>query len=80
MNFINDFKNIDISIIKVMKNGFKFSFILCLIATYILYLYSENPTSHVMFEVGFSMAKCSIVFFVCFFIGAFTSNKIKKAL
>ena len=36
-NFINDFKGIDISIINVMKGGFKASLVLCLIATYIMY-------------------------------------------
>ena len=39
IKFINDFKSIDVSIVRVMKNGFKFSFIVFLIATYILYLY-----------------------------------------
>ena len=49
---INDFKNIDISIVKVMKNGFKFSFVLCLMATYILFLYITNPVSHITFKIG----------------------------
>ncbi len=42
-NFINDFKGIDISIINVMKGGFKASLVLCLIATYIMYLYVFKP-------------------------------------
>ena len=51
IKFINDFKSIDVSIVRVMKNGFKFSFIVFLIATYILYLYILNPASHIAFEV-----------------------------
>lgn len=78
MNFFNDIKDIDRSIINVMKCGFKFSFVLCLIATYILYLYILNPISHIAFEVGYSIARCSIMFFVCFFVGAMASNKVKN--
>lgn len=74
----NDFKSIDFSIINIMKNGFKFSFVLCLFATYILFLYILNPISHIAFEIGYSIAKCSLTLFVCFLVGALTSDKIKK--
>ena len=76
MKFINDFRNIDVSIVRVMKNGFKFSFIVCLFATYILYLYILNPVSHIAFDVGYAVTRCGIMFFVCFFVGAFTIDKI----
>ena len=75
---INDFKNIDISIVKVMKNGFKFSFVLCLMATYILFLYITNPVSHITFKIGYSVVKCSLTFFVSFLVGALASDKIQK--
>lgn len=76
--FISDIKNIDISIVKIMKNGFKFSLILCLIATYILYLYTITPISHFVFDIGYALTRCSFMFFTCFFIGAIATDKIKK--
>lgn len=78
MKFFNDFKEIDSSILKVMKLGFKFSFILCLFFTYVLFLYSLNPVSHVAFDIGYLGVKCSLMFFVSFLVGALVSDKIKK--
>lgn len=80
MKIFNDLKNIDISIIKVMKCGFKIAGILALVASYILFLYIQNPISHVTFEVGYLIAKGAVMFFVCFFVGAFASDKIKKSM
>lgn len=76
--FIDEFKEIDDSIVKIMKSGFKCSFIICLIATYILFLYILNPVSHTIFSVGYLIAKWGLTFFVCFFVGAFASDKIRK--
>lgn len=78
MKFIDDFKNIDVSVTKVMNNGVKFSFVLGLLATYILFFYIQNPVSHVIFEAGYAIIKCSIMFFVCFLVGAFATDKILK--
>lgn len=78
MKFFNDFKEIDSSLLKVMKLGFKFSFILCLFFTYVLFLYSLNPVSHVAFDIGYLGVKCSLMFFVSFLVGALVSDKIKK--
>ena len=75
-NFINDFKGIDISIINVMKGGFKASLVLCLIATYIMYLYVLNPVSHMAFDIGYSIARCGLMFFVSFLVGALASYYI----
>lgn len=78
MDFIKDFKNIDIFIVKIMKNGIKFSFILGLFAIFILYFYIKNPVSHIIFETGYAIAKCSIMFFVCFLVGGPAADKITK--
>ena len=75
---LDDIKNIDTSIVKVMYYGFKFSFILCIISTYILFLYVLNPFSHILFDVGYLIFKCSLMFFVSFFTGALATDKIKK--
>ena len=78
--FINDIKAIDVSIIRTMKFGFRFSFVLCLISTYILYFYIINPVSHFAFDIGYSLAKCSLMFFTCFFVGALATDKIKRTM
>lgn len=78
MKIINEFKEIDISIINIMKNGFKFSLVLSLFASYILYFYIQNPISHTVFEIGYLSQKVALMFFVCFFTGAFVFDKFKK--
>ncbi len=79
-NFFDEIRSIDSSIVKIMKSGFRFSFIVCIIFTYILYLYTLNPISHTLFEIGYLGVKCSFMFFISFFVGAVTSNKIKHEL
>lgn len=80
MNFFSNIKNIDNSIIRIMKSGFRFSFILCLFFTYILFLYTLNPVSHVAFAIGYLGVKCGLMFFVCFFVCAFATDQIRKSL
>lgn len=80
INFFREIKNIDESIMKIMKIGFKFSFIFCLFFTYILFLYTSNPVSHVTFEIGYLGIKCSLMFFVSFLVGAVASDKFKKGI
>ena len=78
INLFRDIKDMDSSIMKIMKIGFRFSFIFGLIFTYILFLYILNPISHVTFEIGYLGVKCSIMFFVSFLVGAIASDKFKK--
>lgn len=80
MNIIKDFKNIDSSISKIMKNGYKFSFLLAIFASYILFLYTYNPISHIWFESGILLLKTSISVFVAFLTCGFAFDKIKKGL
>ena len=53
INLFRDIKDMDSSIMKIMKIGFRFSFVLGLFFTYILFLYILNPISHVTFEIGY---------------------------
>jgi len=78
INLFRDIKDMDSSIMKIMKIGFRFSFIFGLFFTYILFLYILNPFSHVTFEIGYLGVKCSLMFFVSFLVGAMASDKIKK--
>lgn len=74
--FINEFKEINKSIVKIRNIGIKFSFITCLLFTYILYFYSINPISHLAFDIGYLGFKCSLTFLISFFIAAPAINKI----
>ena len=78
INLFRDIKDMDSSILKIMKIGFRFSFVLGLFFTYVLFLYILNPISHVTFEIGYLGVKCSIMFFVSFLVGAIASDKFKK--
>ena len=78
MKFLSDFKKIDVSIVNIMRLGFRFSFILCIFFTYILFLYTLHSFSHVFFDIGYLGVKCSFMFFVSFFVGALVSDKIRK--
>ncbi len=80
MKLLSEFKNIDNSIVKVMNLGFKFSFVLCLLFTYILLLYTLNPISHITFDIGYLGVKASLMFFVSFFVGAIAADMFKKKM
>ena len=83
MRYVNTLKdtikNLDSKLIKIMKTGFEFSFILILIACYILtgYQYSNNSS---LFYIGISLFKSAICFGVAFFIFTICFNKIKKEI
>lgn len=74
---LEDIKNIDKKIIKIMLYGFKFSLLISLLAIYILSLYNTYPFSHVAYLSGLLVFKLSLTCLVSFFICGFAINKIK---
>lgn len=80
IKIFKDFKDIDISIIKIRNSGFKLSFVLGLFFTYILYYYSLNPISHLAFDIGYLGVKCSLMLLVSFYVASMAWDKIKKGL
>ena len=62
---LEEFKNLDKSILKVMKSGIRFSFIFCLFATLVLAVYE---TIHIpkLFYTGISLFQTSLFFLVAF--------------
>ena len=78
--FINNLKSIDKITYKIMKNGFKFCFILSLISSLILIIYKTNNTSPNTFYIGFSLFRLSIIFFVEFIICGISADYIKKQI
>ena len=74
--FINDFKNIDSKIMKVMNNGFKVSLFISLFSGYVLALYSTYPFSHVAYFCGLSLFRLGLTCLAAFFTCGMSINKI----
>ena len=77
---MDNIKNIDKKVLKIMFSGFKFSFILCIISCVISLSYILNPVSHIIYDCGLILFKTSITFAVSFFICAFAMDKIRKQM
>ena len=77
---INDIKNIEEPIFKVMIKGFKFSFMVCLISFLILVVYNTYPTSHIIHKSSLILFRTGVMFAVQFFICAFATDIIKKQM
>ncbi len=78
MNFQDIIKNvrqIDKKILKIVKNGLKFSTVFCLIAIYVLVLYITlgNPYTY---YIGMSLLKSGLFYLVSFIICGIAFNKI----
>ena len=76
--FINEIKNIDLKIIKVMNYGFKTSLLILLLACYVLALYSTYPFSHVAYFCGLNIFKLSLTCLSAFFTCGMAVSKIRQ--
>ena len=76
--FINEIKNLEKDIKKIMYKGFNFCYGILIISALILLFYILNPISYIIFESGIVLFKASLTFVACFFIGGVFTNKIKK--
>ena len=77
---IDNFRNIEKDIIKIMMSGFKFSLIVGIISGIVSLLYILNPISHILYDSGIILFKTGLTFAVTFFISAFAMDKIKKQM
>lgn len=77
---IDNFKNIEKDIIKIMMSGFKFSLIVGIISGIVSLLYILNPISHILYDAGIILFKTGLTFAIAFFISAFAMDKIKKQM
>ncbi|MBR1803030.1 MAG: hypothetical protein IJ777_03605 [Clostridia bacterium] len=77
---MTEIKNLDQSILHLMKSGLRYTFVLMLISCMVLLTYNfiyPNPT---VYAVGISLFKSSLFFIVAFIIFGFSFNKIKNDL
>jgi len=77
---LNDIQNIEKPILKVMIKGFKFSFLVCLLALLILIVHNTYPSSHIVYESGLALFRTGLMFAVDFFICAFATDRIKNGM
>ena len=77
---LNEFKNIDQKVLHIMKLCLKFSFILLLLSTAILFIYSVVYSSPALFYTGISVFTSSLYFIVISLICSLSFNKIRKEL
>lgn len=73
---LEEFKNFDKSVLKLVKSGVHFSFIFCLFATLILATYEAVHIPN-LFYVGISLFQTSLFFLVAFIAYGFVFNRIK---
>ena len=76
---LDKFKNLEKLTFKIMKNGFKFCFVLSIIACIILMYYMACFQSPSIFYIGFALFKLSLIFAVEFIVCGF-SDLIKKQI
>lgn len=76
---MNKFNNLDKKVKKIMVNGFKFSFIFCIMSILVLlyYIFSNLP---ILYSAGTLLFKSSILFFVEFIIFGIGFDVIKKQM
>jgi len=74
---LEELKNLDKSILKLVKSGVRFSFVFCLFSTLVLAIYE---TVHIpsLFYVGISLFQTGSFFLVAFIAYGFVFNKIIK--
>ena len=77
---VSEIKNFDKKTISILKNGLLFSLFLSLFSTFLLAFYEELFAFPILFKVGISLLRTSLMFAVAFFICAIGFDTIKKEL
>lgn len=75
-NILNNFKDLDKLTRKIMKHGLKFCSILGIFSLIILITYNLSFTIPILFNVGFTLFRLSLIFGVEFIICGFVVDKI----
>ena len=76
---IDKFKNLDDKVKYIMINGFKFSFIFCIISILVLEAYIIY-TLPIIYSIGTILFKTSLMFFADFIILGIGFDTIKKQM
>lgn len=65
---------------KILKGGLEFCFILCLFSVSILFTYNLFSSSPMVYYIGISLFRLSMIFGIEFIICSFVTDGIKKQL
>lgn len=76
---VDKFKNLDVQVKKIMINGFKFSFVCCILSVLILSIYSWYMLP-IIYYCGTLLFKASLMFFADFTILGIGFDTIKKQM
>ena len=76
----NTFKELDKTAIYILKNGLCFCAILCVISVIILFTCQFIIINPLMFDLGLTIFRASIIFAIEFIICAIAADKIKKQI
>ena len=76
---LDKFKNLDNKVKSIMINGFKFSFVFCIISALILLIYNIYMLP-ILYSVGTILFKTSLMIFVDFIILGIGFDTIKKQM
>ena len=74
------YKNFEKITYKILNNGLKFCFIICLISVSILLTYSLSIHIPFIYYIGINLFKLSLIFAIEFVICGFVADGIKKQL
>ena len=77
---IHKLKNLDEKVKKIMKKGFKFTFIFCILSVLLLAIYLYFYKIPIIYSIGTLLFKTSIVFFADFVILGIGFDTIKKQM
>lgn len=76
----NIFKCLDEKIIKIMKNGLKFSFSILIISTIILITYLFFVHNNLIYQIGILVFQISIYIGIDFIVSGIAVDSIKKQI
>ena len=76
---IKNVRDIDEKILKIVKIGVKISFLLCIIATFLLATYTVNGKLSTYY-IGISLIRVSLFYIVGFIVCGIAFNNIMKDL
>lgn len=76
----DNFKNLDKLTFKIMNNGLKFCFVLCIMSVFILFTYHFAFASPLVYYIGLNLFKLSLILGIEFIICGFVVDGIKKQL
>ena len=79
-SFIEQFKNIDKKTFSIIRYGVLFSFVLSLIAVFILLNYKYNPIYIDTYYIGIQLFKTSLSFAIEFIVCGFATDIISKEI